>query len=359
MQAGSKSVAARRWQIHTFWREQYTPLYGIIMRAATLTQTAKPLALVELPKPSFNDDELLIRVKACGVCRTDLHIKDGELPAPHFPVVLGHEIVGIVEDLGKNCHGFHKGERVGVPWLAASCGICEFCQQGKENLCNNPRFTGYDRNGGFAEYTVCRHDIAIPLPSTLSDEQIAPLLCAGLIGYRAYRKAAPEHTLGIYGFGAAAHIVTQLALHEDKQVFAFTRKNDSKGQEFAKSLGVSWAGDSDQLPPISLDAAIIFAPVGELVPLALKALKKGGRCICGGIHMSDIPSFPYRDLWGEKSIHSVANLTRQDAREFFTLIASMPIRTTVTLYPLDQVNQALTDLKEGNFHGAAVISLNR
>ncbi len=327
------------------------------MRAMLLQQSKKPLVQTELPKPNFKDDELLIKVKTCGVCRTDLHIKDGELPQPkHFPLVLGHEIVGIVEALGKNVKGFHKGERVGVPWLSLSCGICEYCQRGKENLCDNPQFTGYHRNGGFAEYTVCNANAAIHLPHTLSDEQIAPLLCAGLIGYRAYRKASPERTLGIYGFGAAAHILTQLAIFEGKEVYAFTRNEDTKGQQFARELGAVWAGDSDSAPPQLLDAVIIFAPVGQLVPISLKVLKKGGRCICGGIHMSNIPSFPYRDLWGEKSIHSVANLTHKDAKEFFELITQIPLHTTVTIYPLERANDALEDLKEGRFHGAAVLT---
>jgi propanol-preferring alcohol dehydrogenase len=272
---------------------------------------------------------------------------------------LGHEIVGVVEEIGKNVKGFKEGDRVGVAWLGKSCGQCEFCQKGDENLCDNAQYTGYHVDGGFAEYTVCNADFAILLPTAPSDEQIAPLLCAGLIGYRAYRKAAPQKTLGLYGFGAAAHLLTQLAIHEGKKVYAFTRAGDKKGQEFARQLGAIWAGDSTASSPIPLDAAIIFAPIGALVPVVLKALKKGGRCICGGIHMSDIPSFPYHDLWGERSIQSVANLTRSDAKDFFELISKFPIRPIVKVYPLEQANQALEDLKQGKFQGAAVLRVCR
>lgn len=328
------------------------------MRAMILKQQKKPLVLEDTPKPHFKDNELLIKVKACGVCRTDLHVKEGDLPHPKLPLILGHEIVGIVEEMGKNVRGFKKGDRVGVPWLAGSCGHCKFCKEGLENLCDEAQYTGYQKDGGYAEYTVCRADFAIPLPAGLSDEEIAPLLCAGLIGYRTYRKAAPKKTLGIYGFGAAAHIITQLAIYEGKEVYAFTRDGDKKTQEFARELGAVWAGDSSSPPPVLLDAAMIFAPVGSLVPTSLKALEKGGRCICGGIHMSDIPSFPYKDLWGEKSIQSVANLTRNDAEEFFALVSKFPIRTSITVYPLEKANEALEDLKNGKFQGAAVLRMS-
>ena len=327
------------------------------MRAMLLKKQKQPLVSENIPKPVCHENELLIKIKACGVCRTDLHIKEADLLHPKLPLVLGHEIVGIVEEVGKSVHDFKKGDRVGIPWLASSCGECEFCQRGMENLCEKGRYTGYQIDGGFAEYTVCRADYAVHLPKGLSDEETAPLLCAGLIGYRAYRKAAPQKNLGIYGFGAAAHIIAQIAIHEGKNVYAFTREGDREGQEFAKKLGVVWAQGSDHMPPVLLDAAIIFAPVGSLVPRALKALKKGGRCICGGIHMSDIPSFPYQDLWGEKSIQSVANLTRKDAKEFFALISQFPIRTHVTVYPLEKANEALEDLKQGKFQGAAVLKV--
>ncbi len=329
------------------------------MLAMVLREQKKMLVQEDIPKPKPKDDELLIKVKVCGVCRTDLHVKDGDLPHPKLPLVLGHEIVGVVEEIGKNVKGFKKGDRVGVAWLGKSCGQCEFCQKGDENLCDNAQYTGYHVDGGFAEYTVSNADFAIPLPTAPSDEQIAPLLCAGLIGYRAYRKAAPQKTLGLYGFGAAAHLLTQLAIHEGKKVYAFTRAGDKKGQEFARQLGAIWAGDSTASSPIPLDAAIIFAPIGALVPVVLKALKKGGRCICGGIHMSDIPSFPYHDLWGERSIQSVANLTRSDAKDFFELISKFPIRPIVKVYPLEQANQALEDLKQGKFQGAAVLRVCR
>jgi len=327
------------------------------MRAMILKEQKKPLVLVEIPKPAPKDNEILIKVHTCGVCRTDLHVKDADLPHPKLPLILGHEIVGTVEEMGKNVRGFKKGERVGVPWLAGSCGACEYCLENRENLCEKALYTGYLVDGGFAEYAVCRADFAIPLPQTLSDQHIAPLLCAGLIGYRAYRKASPKKTLGIYGFGAAAHIMTQLAVCEGKDVYAFTRDGDKKGQEFARKVGAVWAGDSSAIPPTPLDAAILFAPVGSLVPQSLKVLKKGGRCICGGIHMSDIPSFPYKDLWEEKSIQSVANLTREDSKEFFAAISHCRIQTEITVYPLEKADQALEDLRNGKFHGAAVIQV--
>ena len=323
-----------------------------------LKEQKKPLVQENILNPTPKEDELLIKVNVCGVCRTDLHIKEGDLPHPKLPLILGHEVVGKVEEMGNKVKGFQKGDRVGVPWLGRSCGQCEYCKQGQENLCDNAQFTGYLIDGGFAEYTVCKADFAIRLPPGLSDEHMAPLICAGLIGFRSYRKAAPKKTLGLYGFGVAAHIVIQIAIHEGKEVYAFTREQDQKGQEFAKQLGAVWAGDSKTPPPVLLDAAIIFAPVGELVPIALNALKKGGRCICGGIHMSDIPSFAYRDLWGEKTLLSVANLTRNDAKEFFALVAKFPIHTSVITYPLEQANQALEDFKSSKIQGAAVLKIS-
>jgi propanol-preferring alcohol dehydrogenase len=327
------------------------------MRAMLLKEQKKPLVLSDIPKPRPKDREILIKVKACGVCRTDLHIKDADLTHPKLPLVMGHEIVGVVEEIGKEVKGFKLGDRVGVPWLGKSCGQCEFCRQGQENLCDNAQFTGYQIDGGFAEYTVCDADFAIHLPPGLDDQHIAPLICAGLIGFRSYRKAAPKKTLGLYGFGVSAHIIIQIAVQEGKEVYAFTRENDQKGQEFAKKLGAVWAGGSKTSPPIPLDASIVFAPIGDLVPIALKTLKKGGRCICAGIHMSDIPSFPYRILWGEKSLQSVANLTRQDAKEFFAIAAKFPIHTSVTAYPLEMADQALEDFKQSKIEGAAVLVL--
>lgn len=323
-----------------------------------LKQSGTPLVLEEIPKPQPQEGELLVKVSACAVCRTDLHIKEGDLKHPKLPLVLGHEIVGTVEEVGANVRGFKKGDKVGIPWIGGSCGTCSYCTLGQENLCDAAVYTGYQKNGGFAEYTTCRADFAIPLDGiSLSDTEIAPLLCAGVIGYRSYKKAAPKKRLGLYGFGAAAHILTQLATSENKEVYAFTRPGDSKGQDFAKDLGAIWAGGSDTMPPKLLDAAILFAPAGELVPLSLKALDKGGRCICGGIHMSDIPSFPYKDLWQEKSIQSVANLTRDDVHEFFAKVRHIPLKTEVTVYPLEKADHALEDLKHGRFQGAAVIEL--
>ncbi len=322
-----------------------------------LREQKKPLVLETLPKPVAKEHEIVVKVSVCGVCRTDLHVRDGELPHPKLPLVLGHEIVGTVEEVGKEVTNFKKGDRVGIPWLGGSCNACEYCLEERENLCEKAHYTGYQLDGGFAEYAKCHADYTIHLPSGLSDQHMAPLLCAGLIGYRAYRKAAPKKTLGLYGFGASAHIVAQIAVHQGKDVYAFTREGDESTQKFAKQLGVKWAGSSKILPPLPLDSVIIFAPVGSLVPLSLKALKKGGRCICAGIYMSDIPSFPYKDLWGERSIRSIANLTRSDAKEFFALLAKFPIHTSVTAYPLEKANQALDDLKDGRFEGAAVLEI--
>jgi len=325
------------------------------MRAAVLKATKQSLVLEELPKPVAKEGELLVRVEACGVCRTDLHIQEGDLPNPKFPLILGHEIVGVVEEVGKNVSNFHKQDRVGIPWLAQTCGLCVYCKAGEENLCDHAQYTGYHRNGGFAEYTTCRADFAIPLPKEPTSDLMAPFLCAGLIGYRAYRKAAPLKTLGLYGFGASAHLLTQVAIAQGKEIYAFTREGDIAGQQFALHLGAVWAGDSLQTPPVQLDAVILFAPVGSLVPCALKILRKGGKCICGGIHMSDIPSFPYEDLWNEKMIQSVANLTRQDAKEFFGLLSHISVQSHVTHYRLEEVNQALKDLKNGKVQGAIVL----
>lgn len=329
-----------------------------IMKAQVLEEVGKPLIFKEVEKPTPKDNEVLIRVKACGVCRTDLHILDGELKTPSLPLILGHEVVGVIEEMGKNVKGFKKGDRVGAFWLSSTCFTCEYCKDSRENLCDKAKFRGYLSPGGYAEYTTAISDFIVPLPKTLSDLEIAPLLCAGLIGYRSYRKANPKKRIGFYGFGAAAHLLIQIALHEKKEVYAFTRPQDKKGQQFAKKLGAVWAGGSDEIPPELLDAVIIFAPVGELVSQSLKVLKKGGRSILGGIHMSDIPSFPYKDLWGEKRIESVANLTRQDAKEYFELLEKVTIRANVTAYPLEKANEALRDFKQGNIQGAAVLNIS-
>jgi len=325
------------------------------MRAQVLKSSNNSLELQEVKKPLPKDNQLLLKVKACGICRTDLHIKYNELENPSYPIILGHQIVGIVEEIGKNVSGFKIGDRVGVPWLANTCGKCEYCISQKENLCEKALYTGYTLNGGLAEYAVSYADYTFHLPKDFSDEKIAPLLCAGLIGYRAYKKANPESSLGLYGFGSAAHILTQLAVFEKKKVYAFTKEEDLKGQKFAKDLGAVWAGASEDFPPEKLDAVIIFAPDGKLVPQALKVLKKGGRCICAGIHMSDIPSFPYEDLWNEKRIESVANLTREDGKEFFSLVEKANIKTTVTTYPLEKSNKALEDLEMGKINGSVVV----
>jgi propanol-preferring alcohol dehydrogenase len=314
-------------------------------------------ATVAVPQPA--DQQVLIRVAACGVCRTDLHVVDGDLDKPVLPVIPGHQIVGEVVGAGDDVPASWLGRRIGVPWLGGSCGPCGFCASGQENLCDDAVYTGYQRNGGFAEYTVADVQYCFPIPELYSDSQAAPLLCAGLIGYRAYRMAldisGDVTCLGFYGFGAAAHILIQLAVAEHKQVFAFTRENDTQAQDFARSLGAAWAGASTQKPPDLLDAAIIFAPDGALVPVAMRAVRKGGRVVCAGIHMSDIPSFPYAELWGERSICSVANLTRHDGEEFLPLAAEIPVATEVHTYALADANKALDDLREGRFSGAAVI----
>lgn len=325
------------------------------MRAMLLEQQKTPLRLAEVPDPEPGPGQVRLRVRACGVCRTDLHILDGELPRPKLPLILGHQIVGIVERRGEGADRFAEGDRVGVPWLGWTDGVCEFCRSGRENLCDHARFTGYDIDGGFAELTVADQRYCFPIPAEYPDLQAAPLLCAGLIGYRAYRMAGTAHRLGFYGFGSAAHILTQVAVSQGREAYAFTRAGDTAGQDFARSLGAAWAGGSDEMPPERLDAAIIFAPAGALVPATLRAVKKGAPVICAGIHMSDIPSFPYNILWEEREIRSVANLTREDGNEFLTVAPAVPVHTEVTPYPLEKANEALEDLRAGRFHGAAVI----
>lgn len=306
-----------------------------------------------MPEPG--PGEIRIKIAACGVCRTDLHVVDGELANPRYPIVPGHEIVGRIDARGADVGGLRVGMRVGVPWLASTCGHCEYCRSGQENLCDAPEFTGYTRNGGYATHTIADACFAVPLPEGDDDASIAPLLCAGLIGWRALSKAGPGRNLGLYGFGAAAHIIAQVARWQQRKVFAFTRPGDGASQQYARTLGAEWAGDSTQSPPEELDAAIIFAPVGALVPAALQAVRKGGRVVCAGIHMSDIPAFPYATLWHERHILSVANLTRQDAEEFFRMLPEMDVSTAVTTYSLERANEALDDLRHGRFQGAAVL----
>lgn len=327
------------------------------MKAMVFHGVGKRLRLEDVDRPAPRSGEVLIRVEACGICRTDLHIIDGELDNPRLPLIPGHQIIGRVEACPDG--RFTPGRRVGVPWLGGTCGHCEFCHRGRENLCPEARFTGYSRNGGFAEYCVADNAFCFELPENQSAEEQAPLLCAGLIGYRAWRFCGDNTVnLGLYGFGSAAHILTQVARHHGQKVFAFTRPGDEKGQAFAREKGACWAGGSDETPPETLDAAIIFAPVGPLVPEALQRLKPGGRLVLGGIHMSDIPSMPYRLLWEERRIQSVANLTRRDGEEFFRLLAECPISTTVTTYELAEANQALEDLRQGNFSGSGVLTVN-
>jgi alcohol dehydrogenase, propanol-preferring len=326
------------------------------MRAMVLPRPHMPLVLRETAIPSPVAGQVLVEVLACGVCRTDLHVVDGELPHPKLPIVPGHEIVGRVAAVGAGVSGFAIGQRIGVPWLARTCGICPYCREGRENLCDNPLFTGYTWDGGYATHALADARYCFSLPEGIADAEAAPLLCAGLIGWRSYRMAGNGTDVGIYGFGAAAHILAQVARTQGRRVYAFTRGGDSAAQEFARSLGAVWAGGSEDAPPNLLDSAIIFAPVGSLVPLALKAVKKGGRVVCGGIHMSDIPSFPYEILWEERQILSVANLTREDAREFLALAPKAGIKTEVTCYPLTDANRALSDLREGRLQGAAVLA---
>ncbi len=324
-------------------------------RAMVLTAPGQPLVLQERSVPRPGPGEILLRVHACGVCRTDLHIVDGELTEPALPLVPGHEIVGIVVERGAGVTRFDTGDRVGVPWLGSTCGSCPYCSGGRENLCDAPVFTGYTRDGGYAEHAVADARYCFALPAALDEMHAAPLLCAGLIGYRALRMAGDARRLGIYGFGAAAHVIAQVALWQGRTVYAYTRPGDLAGQAFARSLGCDWAGDSSQPPPDPLDAALIFAPVGALVPVALQATRKGGTIVCAGIHMSDIPAFPYRWLWGERRLCSVANLTRADGEEFLALAAQVPVRTTTEVFPLAEANAALDALRAGRVNGAAVL----
>ena len=324
------------------------------MRAMQLDAAGQPLRLVERPVPEPGAGELLIEVTACGVCRTDLHIADGDL-RPELPIVPGHEAVGRVLALGAGVSGFKVGDRVGVPWLGRTCGLCPFCRSGAENLCDDPRFTGFSRDGGFATHILANVGYCFAIPDRFGDVEAAPLLCAGLIGYRSLVMAGEAARLGLYGFGAAAHIIAQVAVWQGRRVYAFTRKGDDESQGFARSLGCTWAGASGEAPPEELDAAIIFAPVGTLVPEALRRIRKGGRVVCAGIHMSDIPSFPYADLWGERHIVSVANLTRGDGVQFLRTAAEVPVRTRTTAFPLAEANEALRCLREGRIEGAAVL----
>ena len=332
-----------------------TPMTTPMMTAMVLDAPGRGLRKTMLPVPQPGDHDVLVHVLACGVCRTDLHIIDGEL-APHLlPLVPGHEIVGLVVAMGRQAQRFRLGQRVGVPWLGGSCGECAFCLSRRENLCDRPVFTGYDRHGGYAEYTLADERYCFALPEAYDDLHAAPLLCAGLIGYRAYAMTRRAHRLGLYGFGAAAHLIAQLALHDGREVAAFTRAGDARAQAFARTVGVAWAGGAGDMPPAALDAAILFAPAGELVPQALAAVRKGGVVVCAGIHMSDIPSFPYALLWGERCVRSVANLTRDDGLNFFRQVAGGAIATTVTPYPLEAANEALDDLRAGRIDGAAVL----
>jgi len=328
------------------------------MRAMVLGRARQKLVAEALPIPTAGPGQILIRVSACGVCRTDLHVFEGDLPHPKLPLVPGHEIVGHVAALGPGVERFHIGERVGVPWLGYTCGTCPWCRAGQENLCPNARFTGYQIDGGYAECCVADARYCFPLPEVYTDQSAAPLLCAGLIGYRALRMAGPGKRLGLYGFGAAAHIIAQVAVWQGRTVFAFTKPGDKAGQEFALSLGAVWAGGSDETPPETLDAALIFAPVGGLVPAALAASAPGAVIVCAGIHMSDIPAFPYKLLWEERILRSVANLTRKDAEEFLALAPKVPVRTQTVPYPLVAANDALADLAAGRIEGAAVLTMS-
>lgn len=325
------------------------------MQAMRLHKQHTPLQLDNCPVPEPGENEVLIKVSACAVCRTDLHVCDGDLTEPKLPLIPGHEIVGYVEACGNNVTGLKLGERVGVPWLGYTCGRCDYCDRDMENLCDQARFTGYQIDGGYAEYTVADQRFVFPLTNAMTDKHIAPLLCAGLIGYRSYRMTGDARHIGLYGFGAAAHIITQVALQQGKHIYAFTRPGDTQSQAFARELGVDWAGDTDQPAPVKLDAAILYAPAGELVPLALVSVKKGGVVVCAGIHMSDIPSFPYDILWGERTVRSVANLTRRDGEEFLQLVDQIDIKIEVTTFPLWQANTALDKLRAGELQGAAVL----
>ena len=321
-------------------------------------KVGEPLRKAELATPTPGREQVLIRVRACAVCRTDLHVIDGELGHPKLPLIPGHEIIGTVEQLGAGATRFRIGDRVGVPWLGWTCGQCSYCLSAQENLCDKAKFTGYTVDGGYAGYTVADQRFCFLIPDSYSNADAAPLMCAGLIGYRSLVKAGNAKRLGIYGFGAAAHIVTQVAKYQQREIYAFTRHGDRQAQKFAMQLGAVWAGGSEEQPPAKLDAAIIFAPVGSLIPQALKSVRKGGVVVCGGIHMSDIPSFPYSILWQERSISSVANLTRRDGEEFMTLAPKVPVRTQIETFPLEEANETLNRLRSGMIHGAAVLLLD-
>jgi len=328
------------------------------MRAMVFEKTGTRLVLRDVPKPKSGRGQLLVRVNACAVCRTDLHIVDGELPDPKLPLILGHQIVGRVEQIGANTGGFSMGDRVGIPWLGWTDGDCAYCRSNRENLCDRAKFTGYNIDGGYAEFTAAEARYCFHLPDEYNDVDAAPLLCAGMLGYRSYRKTGDAHRLGIYGFGNAAHLIAQVARYEKKEIYAFTRPGDKAGQESARSLGAVWSGGSDEMPPEKLDAAIIFAPVGALVPVALPALAKGGIVVCGGIHMSDIPSFPYVDLWQERVICSVANLTRRDGEEFLKIAPRVPVKTKVETFSLEEANTALEKFRAGELDGNAVLQIS-
>lgn len=328
------------------------------MKAMVLEKQGKPLQLKDIPEPTVHSHQLLIKVNVCGICRTDLHVVDGDLTEPKLPLVPGHQIVGSVKQVGNKVEGFSISDRIGLPWLGGCCGVCRYCLSGKENLCDEAIYTGYQIDGGLAEYCVADSRFCFAIPDGYSDLQAAPLLCAGLIGYRSYRTAGDAKRIGFYGFGSAAHILIQVANYQKREVFAFTRDGDTEAQKFAEKLGAKWAGSSQELPPEELDAAIIFAPIGKLVPLALAAVCKGGVVVCAGIHMSDIPSFQYSLLWGERVLRTVANLTRQDGEEFLALAPKVPVKTEVHPYNLEDTNQALDDLRRSRFTGAAVVVVN-
>jgi alcohol dehydrogenase, propanol-preferring len=327
------------------------------MKAMVFRSAGRPLGLESLPDPEPGDGQVLVRVRACAVCRTDLHIVDGELDRPKLPLVPGHQIVGAVERVGNGVDSFAPSMLVGIPWLGWTCGSCRFCLRGRENLCTSARFTGYDIDGGYAELAVADARFCFPIPDGYTPDEASPLLCAGLIGFRSLGMCGDAKTIGFYGFGAAAHVIAQIAIHQGREIFAFTREGDTRGQDFARGLGVAWAGASTESPPEPLDAAIIFAPVGPLVPAALRATDRGGTVVCAGIHMSDIPSFPYSILWNERTIRSVANLTRRDGELFFEALKDVRIRSRVNLYRLDGANDALSDLRAGRIDGAAVLKI--
>jgi alcohol dehydrogenase, propanol-preferring len=333
------------------------PISNYLMRAMVLDEPKRPLELRDVQKPKPGRGQLLVRVSTCAVCRTDLHVVDGELPDPKLPLILGHQIVGYVEGIGEEISNFAVGDRVGIPWLGWTDGVCAYCRSGRENLCDNARFTGYTVDGGYAEFTVADVRYCFHLPERYDDIEVAPLLCAGLIGYRSYRKTGDARRLGIYGFGNAAHLISQIALYEGRELFVFTRPGDKATQQVAKELGAVWAGGSDEMPLEKLDAAIIFASVGPLVPAALRALAKGGIVVCGGIHMSDIPSFPYADLWEERVITSVANLTRHDGEEFFEIAPRVPVKTKTETFPLEEANTALDLFRAGKLSATAVLTI--